>query len=372
MKQPIALSFFSGALGLDLGLEKCGIKVILASEIDKSTCDTILSNRPGLCLVGDIRDYDSTSIRKLAGLGDVDEIDLVVGGPPCQAFSTAGKRRGFDDMRGNVFLTFIDRILGLRPKYAVIENVRGLLSAPFGGEKGGALSYVLKQLRGAGYGVSFNLYNAANFGAPQKRERVVIVCSRDGRKLPYLSPTNSETGGFGLPKWKTFEEATCDLNPVQHFVEFPPKRLRFYKMLMPGQCWRDLPDELQKEALGGAYYSKGGRTGFFRRLAWDAPAPTPVTHPAMPATDLAHPTADRPLSIEEYKRLQDFPDNWFVSGTLVDQYRQIGNAVPSSLGAAVGRLILADIGGYHKKDFPGFPYSRYKFTNDVNWWTGVT
>ncbi len=383
--QIVALSFFSGALGLDLGLEKAGIKVLLASEIDGPTRETITLNRPEIGLIGDIRDYTANEIRDLAGLNRDEEIDLIVGGPPCQAFSTAGKRQGFEDTRGNVFLTYIDRILELKPKYAVIENVRGLLSAPLSHrpheqrgsgfppltsdeEKGGALLHILERLRAGGYGVSFNLYNAANFGAPQKRERVVIVCSRDGRKLPYLTPTHSETSEFGLPKWKTVRDALRGLPKIGHdFVKFPEKRLRFYRMLKPGQYWKDLPEHLHKEALGGAYLAQGGKTGFLRRLPWDEPSFTLVTHPAMPATDLAHPTEDRPLSVQEYKRLQEFPDDWVVAGTIIDQYRQIGNAVPSSLGAAIGRLIVSDIKKKKVKDVPEFPYSRYKFTDEDSW-----
>jgi DNA (cytosine-5)-methyltransferase 1 len=381
----VALSFFTGAMGLDLGLEKAGIKVLLASEIDVPTRETIAVNRPGIGLIGDIRDYSPEEIRKVAGLGADDDIDLVVGGPPCQSFSTAGKRHGFEDERGDVLLTFVDRILALRPRYAVIENVRGLLSAPLSHrphekrgagfpplalkeERGGALLYVLEKLRGGGYGVSFNLYNAANYGAPQKRERVVIVCSRDGRKLPYLAPTRSETGAFGLPKWKTVREALKGLPKTGHdFVKFPEKRLRFYRMLKPGQYWKDLPEKYHKEALGGAYSSAGGKTGFLRRLPWDEPSYTLVTHPAMPATDLCHPVEDRPLSIQEYKRIQEFPDDWKVAGTIIDQYRQIGNAVPVSLGAAIGNLIVADRTNQSVASIPNFPYSRYRFTDEESW-----
>ena len=125
-----ALSFFSGAMGLDLGLERAGIEALLACEMDKACRETIALNRPDIALIGDITKYSAADIRKQAGLTPKEDIDLVVGGPPCQAFSTAGRRQGFSDDRGNVFLTFVDRILELRPKYAVIENVRGLLSAP--------------------------------------------------------------------------------------------------------------------------------------------------------------------------------------------------------------------------------------------------
>jgi DNA (cytosine-5)-methyltransferase 1 len=383
-KGPVALSFFSGAMGMDLGLEAEGIEVLLASEIDPATRRTIVANKPDIGLIGDITNYDAQEIRKAAGLSESEEIDLVVGGPPCQAFSTAGKREGFGDSRGNVFLTFIERIVELQPRFAVIENVRGLLSAPlehrpherrgFGyppltqeEEKGGALAHILERIRGAGYGVSFNLYNAANFGSPQKRERVVLVCSRDGNRPPFLTPTHSEDGSFNLPTWRTVRSAFKGLKKGHHFVKFPEKRLRFFRMLGPGQYWKHLPEELQKEALGASYYSGGGKTGFLRRVPLDEPSPTLVTHPAMPATDLCHPTEDRPLSIEEYKRIQEFPDDWILEGTLIDQYRQIGNAVPVSLGRAIARLIKTCISGKKATQYPDFSYSRYVATCDQTW-----
>lgn len=375
--KPIAVSFFTGAMGLDLGIEKAGFKTLLACEIDKACRKTIVRNKPDIALIGDIRNYSASDIRARAGLLSDDDIDLVVGGPPCQAFSTAGRRKGFEDERGNVFLTFLDRIIELNPKFAVIENVRGILSASYklssmkGFEepiKGGALKHIIDVLQKAGYGVSFNLYNAANFGTPQKRERVIIIASRDGGKLPYLLPTHSEKGHYGLPNWLTFEDAVQGLSKtgLKH-MNFPEKRLKYYRMLEPGQNWKNLPEDLQKEALGKSYYSGGGKTGFLRRLAWDKPSPTLVTHPAMPATDLAHPEEDRPLSIEEYKRIQQFPDNWFIEGSLVEQYRQVGNAVPVGLGRAVGDLIIKAMNNENIPVFNNFKYSRYVNTNDKDW-----
>ncbi|MBX3708276.1 MAG: DNA cytosine methyltransferase [Gammaproteobacteria bacterium] len=379
-----ALSFFSGAMGLDLGLERVGINVILACEFDKACRKTIEANRPDLALLGDIWQYSANDIRNAAGLSKKDDIELVIGGPPCQAFSTAGSRRGFNDERGNVLLRYISLILELRPRYAVIENVRGLLSAPMSHRPhakrdeskpllsderpGGALQYILKMLKDGDYGVSFNLYNAANFGSPQVRERVVMICNRDGQKVPYLTPTHSQSSEFGLPQWRTFASAISGLEDIDHHhVNFPEERLRYYRLLKPGQYWKNLPLDLQKQALGKAYYSGGGKTGFLRRLAWDRPSPTLVTHPAMPATDLAHPTENRPLSIEEYKRIQEFPDNWIVCGSLSDQYKQIGNAVPASLGEAIGKAILSHMKGKQVTLFEGFPYSRYKNTDDHSW-----
>jgi DNA (cytosine-5)-methyltransferase 1 len=380
-----ALSFFSGCMGLDLGLESVGIEMLLACEIDKSAKETIAINRPNMALVGDIRDYSASEIREQAGLLDAEDIDLIVGGPPCQAFSSAGKRQGFNDSRGNVFLTFIDLITQLKPKFAVIENVRGLLSAALKHRpisergksypaltpeesRGGTLAHVLRILRGAGYGVSFNLYNSANFGAPQCRERIIILCSRDGQKLPYLTPTHSEHGLHDLPRWRSLRGSLDGLPRDGHrYIEFPEKRLKYYRMLKPGQNWKNLPTDLHSEALGKSYFAGGGKTGFYRRLAWDKPAPTLVTHPAMPATDLAHPEENRPLSIQEYKRIQEFPDDWHIAGSLIEQYKQVGNAVPGSLGRAVGNALLAYLNGEVVKSFPDFSYSRYRNTDDLSW-----
>jgi DNA (cytosine-5)-methyltransferase 1 len=138
-------------------------------------------------------------------------------------------------------------------------------------------------------------------------------------------------------------------------------------MLSEGQNWRHLPENLQKEALGKSYFAGGGKTGFLRRLAWDKPSPTLVTHPAMPATDLAHPEENRPLSIEEYKRLQEFSDSWQLAGPLIEQYKQVGNAVPASLGRAIGSLILGLLNTEDMKSSADFPYSRYKNTSDHEW-----
>ncbi|WP_205703995.1 DNA cytosine methyltransferase [Candidatus Chloroploca sp. Khr17] len=382
-KRPVALSFFSGAMGLDLGLERAGFEIKLACEVDKYCRETISRNKPDIPLIGDITDYSAEQILHYAGLTRSDDIDLIVGGPPCQAFSTAGRRNGFHDQRGNVFLTYVDLALTLKPKYFVIENVRGLLSSPMKHRPhtlrgpaypdlaldelpGGALYFVLDTIKKAGYAYSFTLYNAAHFGTPQIRERVVIVCSRDGKRPPYLQPTHAQNKALDLPPWRTFRDATADL-AEHHHIDFPEKRLVYYRMLKEGQNWRALPEDLQREALGKAFFAGGGKTGFLRRIAWDKPAPTLVTHPAMPATDLAHPEEDRPLSIEEYKRLQEFPDDWQVAGPLLEQYRQIGNAVPSSLGLAIGHLVISLLRGEPYQEPASFNYSRYRNTNDALW-----
>jgi DNA (cytosine-5)-methyltransferase 1 len=171
-----------------------------------------------------------------------------------------------------------------------------------------------------------------------------------------------------LKPWKTLGEVIGDMNGEEvHALDFPEKRLRFYRMLKEGENWRNLSEDMQKEAMGKSYYLGGGKTGFFRRLSFDRPAPTLVTHPAMPATDLCHPTENRPLSIEEYKRIQEFPDDWTICGSLAEQYKQVGNAVPIKLGEAIGRAIINHMNGVPPKEIKDFPYSRYNGCTETEW-----
>lgn len=369
----VALSFFSGAMGLDIGMEKEGISPLLACEIDKETRKTIHANKPDIALIGDLADYSAEEVLEYARIPKNHPIDLIYGGPPCQAFSTAGKRRGFEDDRGNIFLNFIKLIGDLKPNYALIENVRGLLSARYplydGGEpvKGGALYFVVKKLEEYGYSVSFELYNSANFGAPQIRERVIIICKLGKNKVPYLQPTHSQNSEDNLKPWKTLGEALEGLDPKKgDYVEYSEKRLKYFEMLGEGQNWRDLPEDIQPLAMGKSYSLGGGRTGFYRRLNFSKPSPTLVTHPTMPATDLCHPTENRPLSVQEYKRIQGFPDDWKFCGKVTDIYRQIGNAVPIELGRAAARAILADRAGESQPQELDFKFSRYKETDEIS------
>ena len=370
----IALSFFSGAMGLDIGMSNGGIQALLACEFNKFCRMTIIKNKPEIALIGDINKYKPEEILKMAKIPQDKKVDVIFGGPPCQAFSTAGARRALDDERGNVFLKYIEIIEKIHPTYVVIENVRGLLSAPYPYAdiktpiKGGALCIILDRLKQAGYSISFELYNAANFGAPQIRERVVIIGKLGTNKVDYLSPTHSEHGEYGLPKWRTLQEAIGDIQEKDHhYINFPEKRLKFYRMLKEGQYWKDLPEEFQKEAMGAKLNLGGGKTGFYRRLNFKKPSPTLVTNPTMPATDLCHPTKDRPLSVEEYSRIQEFPDNWVICGSINEQYKQIGNAVPIKLGEAIARTIIADMKGEKLPQISGYLYSRYKNTSDITW-----
>jgi DNA (cytosine-5)-methyltransferase 1 len=384
------ISFFSGALGLDIGLKLGGLHCLAANEFDPVACRTVRANldrlyhdrRPKLYEC-DIRTLQVETLIRDLGISE-GELFAIVGGPPCQAFSTAGRRLGLNDDRGNVFLHFINLILGLKPKYAIFENVRGLLSVPLNHRPhrergigyeplqlderpGGALLYILGVLERAGYKTTFNLYNTANFGIPQIRERLIFFASREGRSVPYLNQTHDEMGDNGLPKWRTFRDAVKDLPPeAPESSKFPEKRLRFYRLLKEGQNWRALPKELQKEAMGASWFAGGGKTGFYRRLAWDKPSPTLVTSPTMPATDLCHPEELRPLSVQEYKAVQTFPPDYIFEGRLADKYRQIGNAVPCLFGKRIAEHIVA-FDENRLVASTGRKHSRYVGTDHESW-----
>lgn len=280
----VALSFFSGAMGLDIGMADGGIKSVLACECNRFCRMTIAQNNPDIALIGDINKYSADEILSFAKIPNHRKVDVIFGGPPCQAFSTAGARKSLDDQRGNVFLKFLDIVSQIKPTYVVMENVRGLLSAEYhlkdneAPVKGGALFKILQKLNETGYQVSFELYNAANFGAPQIRERLVIIGKLGNSKVPYLYPTHEQalatdnpSTEHGLLPWKTLGEAFAEhlgnLDEMSHhYIEFPQKRLKFYSLLKEGQYWKDLPEDLQLEAMGNKIKLGGGKTGFFRRL----------------------------------------------------------------------------------------------------------
>jgi DNA (cytosine-5)-methyltransferase 1 len=381
----VFVSFFSGALGLDIGFEHAGLSCLAANDVDTVACETIRANRPELPLYDcDIRTLTADKLLRDLHI-QREELFAIAGGPPCQAFSTAGRRLGLNDDRGNVFLHFIDLIKGLRPKYVVFENVRGLLSAPLvhrphdqrgkgfrrltnEESPGGALLHIIRVLEDAGYPATFTLYNTANFGVPQIRERLIFFASREGKNIPFLSPTHDKSGQGGLPKWKSLREAIGHLQgKPYHATKFPETRLKYYRMLQAGQNWRDLPPDVQQEAMRGSWRAGGGKTGFYRRLAWDKPSPTLVTRPTMPATDLCHPQELRPLSVEEYAAIQTFPESYVLKGKLDDQYKQIGNAVPCLFGEAIARhLITFDTGEMGEVNLNG-KMSRYVGTDHESW-----
>lgn len=359
-RKPIpVISLFSGAMGLDLGLEEAGFRVVVAVECDPQAVATIQRNRPGLQVIHKrIEEVTTEEILNRAGLEPGGDF-IVAGGPSCQAFSTAGRRESLGDSqgRGGLFREFARVIDEARPRFFVMENVRGLLSAAIkhrplkergpgypplhpDEELGSALRLVTSELKSLQYHVVFDLLNAADFGVPQTRQRLVFIGSRDGESIRAPKPTHNESGSNGFPKWANLRTALEGLNEKEPaFYNFAPGKERYLKLIPEGGNWRDLPEQVKREALGKAFDSWGGRSGFFRRLAWDKPSPALTTRPDSKATVLCHPTELRPLTVGEYARIQQFPDGWDFAGSVREQYKQVGNAVPIGLGKAVGQAI---------------------------------
>lgn len=333
----------------------------VAVECNRFAIQTIGNNRPDLPLIKErIEDVTTAEILKKARLR-AGEVTAVTGGPSCQPFSTAGRRGSVDDPRGVMFHEFLRVVREARPKFFVMENVRGVMSAALkhrplkdrgpgtpplkpSEELGSAFAMILKELRATGYYVVFGLVNAADYGVPQSRHRLLFIGSRDGHPISLPKPTHSKTGTNGLPKWRTLADALEGLNDDEpKYQELTPRNRKYLALIPEGGNWRDLPKRMQAKALGGAYKSWGGRSGFFRRLAMHAPAPSVTTVPDGRATMLCHPTLLRPLSVKEYSRIQQFPDNWEFAGGTPQKYIQIGNAVPLGLGIAVGEMLKKTI-----------------------------
>jgi DNA (cytosine-5)-methyltransferase 1 len=354
------ISLFSGAMGLDLGLEKAGLEISIGQDCDKDCANTIEANNHSV-IRGDIRDIDADRILELSGLKR-GEVFLVCGGPPCQPFSTAGKHLGINDPRGSLFMDFKRIIDHIRPRFFLMENVKGLLSSSIkhvplsernrinklsDDEQPGSVFQVVKdQLESMGYKIIYGLLDAVNYGVPQFRERLVILGSRDNEDIFLPMPTHFQLHQENEYKWKTLKDAIEDLeNNPGPYLKFSQARIELLDLVPEGGNWRDLPKELIKKAMGGAYLSSGGKVGFFRRLAYAEPSPTLVTSPIQKASMLCHPKQNRPLSIKEYARIQQFDDNWIFTGSINSIYKQIGNAVPIGLGRAIGKALLSTAEG---------------------------
>ena len=315
------IELFSGCGGMALGFKNSGINSELLVEIDKDSCETLSLNFKNTEIVcDDIANVDFKKFRNT--------IDIVAGGFPCQAFSYAGKSKGFEDTRGTLFFDFARCVKEVMPKVAIGENVRGLISH----DKGRTLSTMVRTLEDLGYNVQYKLLLAQYFNVPQKRERVFIVATRKDLPNTYKYPEE-------LDYFVPLEVALKDCPPSEG-QEYPKRKKEIMDMVPQGGYWKDLPIEIQKEYMKGSFYLGGGKTGTARRLSMKEPSLTLVTSPAQGQTERCHPTKTRPLTIRESARIQTFPDSWEFSGSLGSQYKQIGNAVPVNLAYHVGKSVV--------------------------------
>jgi DNA (cytosine-5)-methyltransferase 1 len=327
-----SVELFAGAGGLAIGMHMAGFRHVLLNEIDPMACQTLRRNHPEWnVLEGDIHRIDFSPLRG--------KVDFLSGGFPCQAFSYAGKKGGLSDTRGTLFFELARAVKEIQPKVFMGENVKGLLSH----DNGRTLEIIRNAIAELGYTlVEPRVLKAIMYQVPQKRERLILIAIRNdvyksGVRFKWPDPYHRVmTLRDAFYKGELFE---CDV-PLSEGQTYPEKKARIMAMVPEGGDWRDLPEEKQKEYMGGSFYLGGGKTGMARRLSMDEPSLTLTCAPAQKQTERCHPTETRPLTIREYARIQTFPDNWTFEGTVADQYKQIGNAVPVNLAYAIGRSLV--------------------------------
>jgi DNA (cytosine-5)-methyltransferase 1 len=256
-------------------------------------------------------------------------IDVLAGGVPCQAFSQAGERQGLEDPRGQLIVEFNRLILECEPKVFLIENVKGLLSH----NNGETLKDVVDLFGNNGkYVVYHKVLNAKNYEVPQKRERVFIIGIRSDLKKEWVYPLPSTTNVL-------LRDVLVDVPPSPG-AKYPPAKEAVMRLVPPGGCWVDLPEDIKREYMGErSLAAGGGKRGMARRLSMDEHSLTLTTSPSQKQTERCHPTETRPLSVREYARIQTFPDDYVFKGGMAAQYKQIGNAVPVKLAQAVAQQI---------------------------------
>lgn len=337
-KEYKVLELFAGAGGLAIGLEKAGIKCEALNEIDKWACKTLRNNRPKWNVIeGDIKKF---SFKKYHN-----KVDIVTGGFPCQAFSYAGKRLGLEDARGTLFYEFARAVQEVNPPICIGENVKGLRSH----EKGKTLKGMISILDEIGYNVvPVEVLKAINYKVPQKRERIIVVGIRKDIDLKYEYPKPHHTIYNLEDALKKGELFNCNV-PQSEGSKYPEHKKQVLDLIPPKGYWRDLPVDIQKEYMGKSFYLGGGKTGMARRIGWDEPSLTLTCSPAQKQTERCHPDETRPFTVREYARIQTFPDSWKFAGSISQQYKQIGNAVPCNLGQEIGYSIVNFLNKIYEK-----------------------
>lgn len=297
------VSLFSGAGGLDLGFIKAGHEILWANDLYKDAVDTYKKNIGDHIVCEDICHVEAK---------DIPDCDIVIGGFPCQGFSVANTKRHEDDERNVLYKQLIRVISSKKPKFFLAENVKGILSIG----KGQVFKMILDDFRSIGYKVKYKVLNAADYGVPQTRMRVIIVGVRNDIDFEYQypEPTNCKNGSNSLPKWISVTEALQDIPDPDVKNDLPNHEYSKYKLAFNGYIGhRPLDPDLPAPTVTARGDDKGG------------------------VVILPHPSAERRMSCRELAAIQSFPLDYEFQGNRSSVYRQIGNAVPVQLAYEVAK-----------------------------------
>jgi DNA (cytosine-5)-methyltransferase 1 len=363
-----AIDLFCGAGGLSEGFRQAGYHVIAGNDYDESAGETFAAtHREAKFLGGPIQNWSAadflggSSVRR-------GELDVLIGGPPCQGFSVYNHQRGLHDERSSLYREYLRIVDGLNPRWVVVENVTGMTSAG----QGAAVQAILDGLNGLGYHVEARILKAEEYGVPQERRRLIFVGNRLGLPIAFPTPTH----GPGLKPFNTVRDAIGDLPVLRNGEDrgaaaYLSKPKGAYQLAMregagtvlnhaatklsavnqhrmefipPGGSWRDIPFDLLPAGMKKA--KRSDHTKRYGRLRWDGLASTILTKCDVHWGAYIHPEQDRSITVREAARFQSFPDWFEFKGSRTEQFVQVGNAVPPMLGRAIGSAIaLADADG---------------------------
>lgn len=378
VKMKTAISLFCGAGGCSLGFKQAGFKILMATDIDKAAIETYQLNFPETeTILDDINNINFYDIMEKHGLISGD-LDFLIGGPPCQGFSTAGTRF-WDDSRNHLLKNYVKALTVLKPKWFMMENVEGLLTS----NKGIYVTEAVKAFTELGYNVHVEKIYSQEYGIPQRRKRVIVLGNRLGINFLMPKPTSSVTGNIfrnsdvtlasaiaslpdaGITKNEIVKQSNlnnkddfdaylkADTYEITEHFQVPLKGIQLERAsaLKPGQTMKDLPKHLQHESFkkranrrvadGTPTEKRGGAPSGMKRLHLNEPS---LTITGASIRELIHPEYNRPLTIREAARIQTFPDNFLLFGNVSQKIQQIGNAIPPILAKIIASHIDKNYG----------------------------
>ncbi len=349
--KPRLMDLFAGVGGLSLGFEKMGFDIVFANEFDEGIANAYKVNHPNTqVLVADITKIDFDKIfDKYIG-----NIDIIVGGPPCQGFSQKGQRKTIHDERNFLFKYYVKAVEKVKPKYFVMENVPNLLTA----EKGYFKREIIELFKRLGYEIKTGVLDAADYGVPQNRRRAVIIGKYQCKAPELPAPIEQkvtiwdaisdlaylESGeGEEVQEYKNSPESLYqremrkDSTKLYNHIATKHSKVALERLAMiPPNCGKEV---LPKEHLTKSIYS-----GTWTRMVKDEVSVTITTRFDTPSSGkFTHPYLNRAITVREAARIQSFPDDFHFVGTKTSQMKQVGNAVPPNLAKAIAKVILDDM-----------------------------